>query len=135
MKRFEDRMKAGKESLMQSRTAQHWLLYMNMMNILLKFLKTERTGQWELHLQSMHGMLPYIAESDHNMYAKSVCIYLQNMAQHQEQHPHVYANILQGYHVVRRTDRFWAGLSLDLVIEQMMMRSVKSTGGLTRGRC
>ena len=39
-----------------------------------------------------------------------------------------------GNHVVRRSDRFWAGLSTDLVIEQVLMRSVKSTGGMTRGR-
>ena len=37
-------------------------------------------------------------------------------------------------HVVRRSDRYWAGLSTDLLIEQVLMRSVKTTGGLTRGR-
>ena len=39
-----------------------------------------------------------------------------------------------GLHVVRRSDRFWAGLSTDLYIEQVLMKSLKSTGGLTRGR-
>ena len=38
------------------------------------------------------------------------------------------------HHVERRSDRFWAGLSTDLMIEQVLMRSVKATGGLTRGR-
>jgi len=41
---------------------------------------------------------------------------------------------MKGHHVLRRSDRFWAGLSTDLVIEQMLMRSVISTGGVTRGR-
>ena len=41
---------------------------------------------------------------------------------------------MEGKHAVRRTDRYWSGLSTDLVIEQVLMRSVKSTGGLTRGR-
>ena len=40
---------------------------------------------------------------------------------------------MNGLHVVRRTDIFWAGLSTDLVIEQTLMRS-KSTDGLTRKR-
>ena len=40
----------------------------------------------------------------------------------------------KGFHVIRRSDRFWAGLSSDLVIEQVLMRSVKSSGGLTHGR-
>ena len=39
-----------------------------------------------------------------------------------------------GYHVVRRSDRYWGALSTDLVIEQVLMRSVKRQGGLTRGR-
>ena len=49
-------------------------------------------------------------------------------------HPTVYQAFMSGNHVVRRTDRFWAGLSTDLVIEQALMRSVKSTGGMPRGR-
>jgi len=35
---------------------------------------------------------------------------------------------------VRKSDRYWAGLSTDLVIEQDMMAAVKGKGGLTRGR-
>ena len=30
--------------------------------------------------------------------------------------------------------KFWAGISTDLAIEQAMMRSIKSSGGLTHGR-
>lgn len=48
--------------------------------------------------------------------------------------PEVYEKFMKGYHVVRRTDRYWGGLSTDLIIEQVLMRSVKTTGGLTRGR-
>ena len=36
--------------------------------------------------------------------------------------------------MVRRSDRLWAGLSTDLVIEQVLMRSLKTSGCLTRGR-
>ena len=36
--------------------------------------------------------------------------------------------------MIRRSDRYWAGLSSDLVIEQVLMRSMKTNGGLTRGR-
>ena len=31
------------------------------------------------------------------------------------------------------SNQCWAGLSCDFVIEQILMRSLKSTGGLTRG--
>ena len=49
-------------------------------------------------------------------------------------HPDVFKHFSQGLHVVRRSDRLWAGLSSDLVIEQVLMRSMKTSGGLTRGR-
>ena len=49
-------------------------------------------------------------------------------------HPDVYRDFLSGLHVARRSDPFWAGLSIDLVIEQVIMRRLKSSGGLTRGR-
>ena len=41
---------------------------------------------------------------------------------------------MEGHHVVRRSDRFWAGLSPDLIIEQVLMRSIKTHDGLTRGK-
>ena len=36
--------------------------------------------------------------------------------------------------MIKRSDRNCAGLSTDLVIEQMLMRSLKTSDGLTRGR-
>ena len=55
-----------------SRTAHLWLQYMDMVDILCMFMKTERTGNWDLHLQAVHCMLPFIAAAGHNLY-----IYLQ----------------------------------------------------------
>ena len=38
-----------------------------------------------------------------------------------------------GYFPIKRSDHFWVGLCPDLVIEQVMIRSIKGQGGLTRG--
>lgn len=35
---------------------------------------------------------------------------------------------------IRRSEKFWSGLWSDLTIEQVLMRSMKSQGGLTHGR-
>jgi len=48
-----------------SRTAALWLQYMEMVNILRTFIKAERTANWELHLQAVSEMLPYLAASGH----------------------------------------------------------------------
>ena len=49
-------------------------------------------------------------------------------------HPEVQRIFENGFHSVRRSDKFWAGLSTDLIIEQTLKRSVKISGGMTRGR-
>ena len=127
------RLELEKKSLQESRTARLWLQYMTMVDILKCFLQAERTGDWELHLKCLYDMLPYLLASGHNLYSKSIYLYLQKMDKLKENYPQVYEHFLDGHHVVRRSDRFWAGLSVDLIIEQVLMRSIKATGGLTRG--
>ncbi|KAK3743952.1 hypothetical protein QZH41_002713 [Actinostola sp. cb2023] len=85
-------------------------------------------------LFSLYLVLYFILAAGHNHYAKSAYIYLQMMAELNDKHPEVYNFFQDGFHVVRRSDRYWAGLSTDLTIEQVLMRSVKTSGGLTRGR-
>ena len=90
-------------------------------------------GDWELHLSTLNEMLPYLAASGHNLYTKSLLIYLEEMKRLPETHPDVHKHFMEGKHPIRRIDRIWAGLSTDLVIEQELMRSIKTNGGLTRG--
>ena len=50
-------------------------------------------------------------------------------------HPVIFNNFKDnGLHVIRRSDTYWSGLSSDLIIEQGLMQSMKTSGGLTRGR-
>lgn len=132
--RLEQKLKECRNNLASLRTSKLWLQYLDMIEILRCFIKAERTGDWHLHLETLSEMLPYFAASGHNLYAKSVYLYLQSMSKLNETHPDVYQQFENGYHVVRRSDRYWAGLSTDLVIEQVLMRSMKTCGGLTRGR-
>jgi len=79
-------------------------------------------------------MLLFYAAARHNLYAKSVDLHLQQMHKLNKDHPELEQLFKKGFHVVRRSEKYWAGLSSDLVIEQALMRSLKTTGGLTRGR-
>lgn len=49
-----------------NRTAVIWLQNMEMIDILRAFIRAERTANWELHLQTISEMLPYLAASGHN---------------------------------------------------------------------
>ena len=105
-----------------------------MVNLLRQFLKVKRSGNWHLHLKSLQEMLPYFAAVGHKLYTNSVHIYLQQMLQLQAQHSDVYTFFSTEYHSIRRSVRYWAGLSSILVIEQVLIRSMRAASGLTGGR-
>ena len=56
------------------------------------------------------------------------------MANLPNDHPVLHQHFVGWIHVARRSDRAWAGLSTDLMVERVLMRSMKTSGGLTRGR-
>ena len=127
------KLQTHRDSLLKCRTGRLWLQYLDMVDILRMSIKAERTGNCKLHLKSVQDMLPYFAASGHNYYLKSARLYLQQMLELHLTHPDVYQRFMAGHHSIRRRDRYWAGLSTDLVIEQVLMRSIKTNGGLTRG--
>ena len=87
--RIKDSLQKYSESVkMSSRTSALWVQYMNMMDILRRYIRAERTGNWALHLQAIQEMLPYLAASGHNHYTKSATVYLQEMSNLKAQHPH-----------------------------------------------
>ena len=117
-----------------SRTARLWLQYMYYVDVLRTVIRAERTSDWNLHLLGVSKMLNLFAATGHNHYAKCARLYLQMMERLPMEHEWLYNNLSSGNHSIRRSDRFWGGLSTDLIIEQVMMKAVKGRGGLTHGR-
>ena len=97
--------------------------------ILRKFIKAERVENCYLHIEAVSDMLPYLAASGHFLCAKSTRLYLQSMLSVQNEYHDVHNNVVEGFHVVKRSNRTWAGLSPDLMIEQVLMRNMKTNEG------
>ena len=80
-------------------------------------------------------MINVFAATGHINYAKCTRIHLQNMLELRTNFPWVYSKFSEhGYHTVRRSDTYWAGLWYNLIIEQCLMGSLKSREGITWGR-
>ncbi|CAG2249501.1 unnamed protein product [Mytilus edulis] len=122
LKNLEATVRRKTEILKQSRTAKLWLQYSEMVQVLRQFIIAERTGNWPIHLQEK---LPFLAASGHNLYTKTAYVYLMTMQSLDEDHPDVNANVINGNHVIRCNNRYWAGIFLDLFIEQVLMRKNK----------
>ena len=118
----------------KSRTAKLWLLYLHYIGVLKQFIFAERTSNWLMHLKSSTDMLNLFASTGHYNYAKSARLYIQQMRSLEKEYPWLSEKFLEGDHAVKRSSGTWNGLWSDLVIEQTMMRSIKSRGGLTTGR-
>ena len=127
-------MKDTKSKLTEkSRTASLWLQYEMIIEVIRKLITADRIGNWDIHLQAIQHALPIFAASGHFNYVKSGYLYLQNMLNLKTSNEVVYNHLKKRNFVVRRSARYWAGLPCDLIIEQVLMRSLKTTGGLTRG--
>jgi hypothetical protein len=118
-----------------NRTAKLWKQYMYHVSLVKDFIFAERTGDWSFHLITVKKMLNLYAASGRVNYAKSARLYLQTMNDLPQFYPWLFHCFNEkGYHAIRRSDRYWAGLWSDLIIEQVLMSAVKSRGGLSRGR-
>jgi hypothetical protein len=135
LRHLQDTIDAYKvEISTDDRTAALWIQYMFYIAIVKDFLTAERTSNWNLHLQSVFKMLNLLAASGHNNYAKCARLYVQEMTNLPSSDPWLHEQLSSGRHTVRRSDRHWSAISTDLAIEQVMMRSIHSRGGLTHGR-
>lgn len=116
-------------------TAALWVQYFNMISIMKKFIVAEHSGDWNSHLFCAQQMIPFFHASGHFQYAKCTHLYVQDMLNLTTKHPDILQHFVEkGYFSINRSGSPWAAVWSDLVIEQTLMRSLKSSGGLTRGR-
>ena len=93
----------------------------------------DRMRSCEMHLSVVSACLPIFVAAGHPNYLKSARLYLQKMYALKDDNPEVHQKFQSGFHVIWHSSQYWADLGSDLVIEQTLMRSLKSQGGLTRG--
>ncbi|GBM63930.1 hypothetical protein AVEN_131296-1 [Araneus ventricosus] len=115
-------------------TAALWIQYFYMVSIAKDYISAERCGDWNGHLKCVARIIPYFHASGHTLYAKSSHIYLQDMLNLKdiftsEEHQKF---IEDGFFTMRRCNIYWSGTWSDMLIEQTLMRQMKSSGGLTR---
>ena len=133
MKSITTVFEAKKDELGVSKTAELWFAFQRMMDLVRFMLYADTTGDWEMLLNVVQKCLPLFASAGHYNYLKSAYHSIQTMANLQKTHPVLYSKFKVGYHAVRRSNKFWSNLGCDLTIEQTLIRSLKASGGLTRG--
>ncbi|GBN80136.1 hypothetical protein AVEN_133765-1 [Araneus ventricosus] len=107
-----------------------------MTTLIKQFIEAERSGNWDLHITTIQQMLPFFHAIGHLFYAKCAHPYMQDMLNLKDRiDPMEYETFTKdGYFTIRCTDKFWSGIWSNQTIEQTLMKTMESSGGLTRGR-
>ena len=120
----------------KGRTPTLWIQYYDSVKLILQYIRAERTGNWDLHVHCVKMMNKYLHAAGHLQMAKSGHLYLQVMEDMSNTIPKQDLKSFKdnGYFTIRRTHKLWSGVWTDMTIEQVLMRAMKTIGGLTRGR-
>lgn len=78
------------------------------------------SGNHQLLKETIRRKIPFFAASGHNSYTRAAYVFLQDMNNLETNNRIVFDFFNDGNFVTRRTDRFWAGLPDDLIIEQVV---------------
>lgn len=103
-----------------------WWQYMDMVSILLDFVRAQRDGIWDLHLYAFRRMLPFFFRYDHTNYARWGTVYLSEM---NCLPPEVLQEFRAGNFVIKMSHRKFSQVSPDHS-QEWMIGTGKKCGGI-----
>ena len=95
---------------------------------LLRLLRTERDGLFELHLIAVCETIPWCRAADKGNYVRYLPEYLNDMVTLQEKQPKFYQYLRDGGFVVQLSSRQCNAVATDQALAQTINRKVKSQG-------
>lgn len=110
-------------------TFKYWRQYMEMVSILMGFIRAEREGNWALHLELFCKMLPWFAIYDHTNYSRWGPVYLADMMALPTTAPEVHREFIAGCFSIKRTEGKFKQVASDQALEHVN-RIAKVSGGL-----
>ena len=93
-------------------------------------IKSDREGDWGLHLVCVEKLLPLFASFDSSNYLRWCTVYLEDMKQLPEYAPEIHQQFMLGNFVVKHTPGKFKAVAADMALEQSINRSQKSTSGI-----
>ena len=107
----------------------YWHQTLELQLTVLQFVKSIRTASFDLYLETLEHLIPWVYALDHIHYARNLPIHLRDMCALQGMHPTVHQEFMNGKFVGQKTGRAFSGLALDQVHEQLI-GSLKGDGGI-----
>ena len=113
-------------------TFAFWSSYIEIVQLLLLFIRGTRESDWNLHLSAIRYMLPWFFSYDRYNYARYLPAYWLEMISLPITHPDVQKSITsRGHWTVQQSGAGFSSIACDQAIEQTLNRDSKTPGGLT----
>lgn len=114
----------------QSETYQYWNTFIHLMQNVQNLIRSDREGDWNLHLQAIQSLLPIFAAFDSTNYLRWCSLYFEDMQRLPETAPEVYQAFADGKFIVKRTEGRFKAVGADMALEQTINKSQKSSAGI-----
>ncbi|XP_048003917.1 uncharacterized protein LOC125240114 [Leguminivora glycinivorella] len=108
---------------------KYWDLVLNLELLVLQFVRSTRTGDFKLYLNSIRSILPWFFSLDHVNYSRWLTIHLRDLVNLETTHPNLHKHFESGKFVARKTNKPFSGIALDQAHEQMNA-VLKGDGGM-----
>ena len=106
-----------------------WLSYIDIILLLLRFIRSTRQSDWNLHLACIQQILPWMFAYDCSNYSRYLTFYFCQMKMLPETHPEVHDQLIKGGFAVQRAEGSkFRKVAVDHCIEQTFNRDTKTRG-------
>ena len=86
-----------------------------------QFVKSCRTADFSLYMETLDSLMPWIFALDHTHYARNLPIHLRDMATLEERHPALYVEFkCHGHFMGQKTRRAFSWIPRDQMHEQLI---------------
>ena len=107
----------------------YWHQTLELQLTVLQFVKSIRTASFDLYLETLEHLMPWVFALDHIHYARNLPIHVRDMCALQEMHPTVHEEFMKGKFVGQKTGRAFSSIALDQIHEQLI-GCLKGDGGI-----
>lgn len=108
---------------------QFWSSFIDMVSLLRCLIRATRQGNWQLHLQCILQLLPWVFAYDRTNYCRYLSVYLCEMLMIQRTHPSAAQLLENGEFGVQRSRNSFSQVPVDQALEQTINRDTKVSGG------
>ena len=106
-----------------------WYDTLEFILLILEFVKSIRSGDFELYINTLELLMPWVFALDHLNYAKCLPVHLRDMCTLEERHPAVHKAFHEGQFVGQKSLCPFSKLALDQTYEQLI-DVLKDDGGI-----